>query len=277
MRLNRKLIYPLMVAVAVGILAGSYWASVRISLSHLEAGVRDRDAATLEKYVDWPAVREQLRAEIRSAAMRHVWEDVIKKEGSTGGFLGAFLVGTVAPAMLDQFVDSFITPQSLVALLNRDVNGRAVNLTIREVGFTDFDEYTILFGAKEVDGDKMMKALLRRAGIIWRVVRVGFPLGEAPWEAVASPTPTPGLELGGVIPARTADGLIIEGDITNAGSTAREVPRLRVALRDAKEKETQFKVIDPPTARLGPGETAHFKTTFDNSEASTVKVSFASR
>jgi hypothetical protein len=275
MRLNRKLIYPLMIVVAVGILAGSYWASVRISLSHLEAGVRDRDAASLEKYVDWPAVREQLRAEIRGAAMRHVWEDVIRKEGSTGSFLGAFLAETVAPAMLDQFVDNFITPQSFLALLDRDVNARAVNLTIRRVGFTDFDEYTILFGAKEVAHDKMIKAQLKRAGIIWRVVRIGFPIGEVPWEAVASPAP--GLELGEVIPARNAEGLIIEGNITNAGREARAVPRLRVALRDANEKETQFKIIDPPTARLGPGETAHFKTMFDHAdEAATVKVSFAS-
>jgi hypothetical protein len=86
-----------------------------------------------------------------------------------------------------------------------------------------------------------------------------------------------GLELE-VIPARTADGLVIEGDITNAGSTAREVPRLRVALRDPNEKEIQFKIIDPPTARLGPGETAHFKTSFDNAdETATAKVSFAPR
>jgi Protein of unknown function (DUF3426) len=87
-----------------------------------------------------------------------------------------------------------------------------------------------------------------------------------------------GLELGEVIPARTADGLIIEGNITNAGSTAREVPRLRVVLRDPNEKEIQFKIIDPPTARLGPGESAHFKTSFDNAdETATVKVSFAPR
>jgi hypothetical protein len=43
------------------------------------------------------------------------------------------------------------------------------------------------------------------------------------------------------------------------------------------EKETQFKIIDPPTARLGPGETAHFKTSFDHpDEAATgVLVTFA--
>jgi predicted Zn finger-like uncharacterized protein len=89
--------------------------------------------------------------------------------------------------------------------------------------------------------------------------------------------PGPGLELAKIAPTRTGEGLVIEGDITNTGSTARDVPRLRVALRDPAEKETQFKIIDPPTARLGPGETAHFKTSFDHpDEAATgVLVTFA--
>jgi predicted Zn finger-like uncharacterized protein len=98
------------------------------------------------------------------------------------------------------------------------------------------------------------------------------------WAGLPAIPSGPGLELGEVVPARTADGLIIEGDITNAGSTAREVPRLRVALRDPNENETQFKIIDPPTARLGPGESARFKTSFDNpDETATVKVSFVPR
>jgi hypothetical protein len=89
--------------------------------------------------------------------------------------------------------------------------------------------------------------------------------------------PGPGLELAKIAPTRTAEGLVIEGDITNTGSAARDVPRLRVALHDPAEKETQFKIIDPPTARLGPGETAHFKTSFDHpDEAATgVLVTFA--
>jgi predicted Zn finger-like uncharacterized protein len=91
--------------------------------------------------------------------------------------------------------------------------------------------------------------------------------------------PGPGLELAKIAPTRTGEGLVIEGDITNTGSAARDVPRLRVALRDPAEKETQFKISDPPTARLGPGETTHFKTSFDHpDEAATgVLVTFAPR
>ena len=94
---------------------------------------------------------------------------------------------------------------------------------------------------------------------------------------LAAAPPGPGLELAKIAPTRTAEGLVIEGDITNTGTTVRDLPRLRVALRDPAEKETQFKIVDPPTARLAPGETAHFKTSFDHpDEAATgVLVTFA--
>jgi hypothetical protein len=94
---------------------------------------------------------------------------------------------------------------------------------------------------------------------------------------VLAERPGAGLELGKIVPARTSEGLIIEGDITNSTGRAREVPRLRVALRDNTEKEVQFKIIDPPKARLAPGEVAHFKTAFEHPEdaATGVVVTFA--
>ena len=79
--------------------------------------------------------------------------------------------------------------------------------------------------------------------------------------------------------SRTSDGLIIEGDIANSGKTTQDVPRLRVALRDAAEKEVQFKIVDPPQPRLAPGAIAHFKTPFDHPDdaAKGVVVTFAKR
>ena len=118
------------------------------------------------------------------------------------------------------------------------------------------------------------------AGIIARkeVVAMWPAAGQLYALAGLSAAPhEPGLELAKIVPTRTAEGLVIEGDITNTGSAARDVPRLRVALRDPAEKETQFKIIDPPTGRLGPGETAHFKTSFDHPDevATGVLVTFA--
>jgi hypothetical protein len=104
-----------------------------------------------------------------------------------------------------------------------------------------------------------------------------WPATARLYALVGLPVAAPGLVLDKITPARTAEGLVIEGDITNPGNTAREVPRLRVALRDPAQTETQFKVIDPPAARLGPGETAHFITSFDHPDegATGVVVTFA--
>jgi Protein of unknown function (DUF3426) len=125
-------------------------------------------------------------------------------------------------------------------------------------------------------------ALAIFAAIVARREIVAMLPGAAQLYALAglSPAPPgPGLELAKVAPTRTADGLIIEGEVSNPGGTVRDVPRLRVALRDPAEKEVEFKIIDPPKAQLLPGETAHFKTSFDHpDEAATgVVVTFAKR
>jgi hypothetical protein len=94
--------------------------------------------------------------------------------------------------------------------------------------------------------------------------------GEPPWT---------GLKIDKLAPSRTPDGLVIEGDIANNGKTTQDLPRLRVTLRDASEKEVQSKIIDPPQPRLAPGAVAHFKTPFDHPDdaAKGVVVTFANR
>jgi predicted Zn finger-like uncharacterized protein len=82
-----------------------------------------------------------------------------------------------------------------------------------------------------------------------------------------------------VNPARTSDSLVINGEITNTAATVREIPRLRVALRDGNNAEIATQVIDPPRASLAPGAKTAFSTVFKNpdSTATGVAVTFAAR
>lgn len=82
-----------------------------------------------------------------------------------------------------------------------------------------------------------------------------------------------------VSPARTPDSLVVNGRITNTASTAREVPRLRVALRDGNNAELASQVIDPPRNSLAPGATTAFTTVFRNPDATAtgVAVTFAAQ
>jgi predicted Zn finger-like uncharacterized protein len=87
----------------------------------------------------------------------------------------------------------------------------------------------------------------------------------------------PGLVIGKVAPTRAADGLMIDGEIANLGSAPRDVPRLRLALQDATEKEVQFEIVDPPKSRLQPGDVVHFSIPFSHpvEVATGVVVTFA--
>lgn len=109
---------------------------------------------------------------------------------------------------------------------------------------------------------------------IWPPAARFFSLAGLPVEP-----PATDLKVEKLAPARTADGLVIEGDIFNPEQSTRAVPPLRVALRDAADKEVQYKIFDPPAPQLAPGGVVHFKLPFGHpaGAATGVVVTFATR
>ena len=77
--------------------------------------------------------------------------------------------------------------------------------------------------------------------------------------------PGQGLELREVTPSRGADNgvptLAISGQVANVSSEARSVPKLRVALRDANNKELQSWEVSVSDEPLAPGASVPFHTT----------------
>ena len=121
----------------------------------------------------------------------------------------------------------------------------------------------------------LLLAVAILAGIVARdeVVAMWPPAARLyAFAGIKTELPGAGLEIRKILPTRTTDGLVIEGEIANLGATALDVPRLRVALLDPGKKEIQFKIIEPPKERLLPGEVARFKTPFQQTDASATKV-----
>ncbi|HWB48976.1 MAG TPA: DUF3426 domain-containing protein [Stellaceae bacterium] len=103
------------------------------------------------------------------------------------------------------------------------------------------------------------------AAILGREQIVALWPQAAPFYELVGLKPQPlgaGLDIANITSTRNADGLIVEGDVSNKVGMPRAVPHLRVALRDANQKELVFKIIDPPRERLLPGETSHFVVAF---------------
>jgi predicted Zn finger-like uncharacterized protein len=81
-----------------------------------------------------------------------------------------------------------------------------------------------------------------------------------------------GLEIRKVIPTRTGEGVVVEGDIVNIDGGARAVPRLRVALLDPAQNELRSEIITLPKDRLQPGESTHFRAPFAKTDDTATKV-----
>jgi predicted Zn finger-like uncharacterized protein len=90
-----------------------------------------------------------------------------------------------------------------------------------------------------------------------------------------------GLELRKVTPSRTVENgqpaLLIVGEVANVSSIARDVPKLKVVLRDKDERELQSWSFTATEERLLPGASVPFRTTLvsPNESATGVVVTFA--
>jgi hypothetical protein len=234
---------------------GFYWGSVFYSARSLEAAFRDRDTVQLERYIDWLRLREQLRSEIRSAATI----DMIKNasQDSATGF-GVALAGVIGPAIIDRMIDNLLTPQALVRLLHERKD--SAQISISHLGFTNIDEYTLVIHQSSPTKRPDAQVILQRNGLIWQVVRLRFKPGEAPWETQSAAS---GLEIT-LTPTRAADTLIVEGDIVNETDATRNIPKIRLTLRDAKKTDLVSQIIIPPIDQLAPRGRTRFKAVFEH-------------
>jgi predicted Zn finger-like uncharacterized protein len=122
-------------------------------------------------------------------------------------------------------------------------------------------------------------------GVIWardRVVALWPPAARV-YALAGLPVTLPGigLELRKVMPSRETENglpsLVIEGEVANVSNVAREVPQLRVILRDNNEHELQSWTFTVSEERLLPGASVAFRTSIAQpSDAATgVVVTFA--
>jgi predicted Zn finger-like uncharacterized protein len=102
---------------------------------------------------------------------------------------------------------------------------------------------------------------------VWPPAARVYALAGLPVEPLGA-----GLEIRKVIPTRTGEGLVVEGEVVNIDGGARTVPQLRVALLDPAQKELRFEIIAPPKNRLEPGEAVQFRAPFAKPDDAATKV-----
>jgi hypothetical protein len=105
---------PVAVTVAVAmivVMVGYGYASPYIALSRLKAAADARDAAALNAYVDYPALRISLKEQAGEMVQRRIGAE----HSSNPLLLFGAAIGT---ALIGPLVDAYATPEGVAALLN---------------------------------------------------------------------------------------------------------------------------------------------------------------
>lgn len=106
-----------------------------------------------------------------------------------------------------------------------------------------------------------------------RVTEGAKPVGSSS-DTPSTPPPGDGLTVT-VAPERTDTALVIKGEVKNESGATRDVPRMRIAIRDAAKTELAMKVVNPPVDHLDAGAVAGFEASFEpNDQAAGVAVTF---
>ncbi len=107
--MNRGL--GILLAIALLLVAGAYVASPIWAFTQLKEAARAGDRDRLDALVDFPAVRENLKQQVDSKAVK------LARQASGVGFPAVMVLGKLGAAIGDRAVDKLITPGAISAMV----------------------------------------------------------------------------------------------------------------------------------------------------------------
>ena len=109
---NTRILVGAGVGALVAFLVASYFVSPIIALHGLTTAAKAGDRAKLERSVDFPAVRESLKAQLKAAMAREVNADPKLRDNPFAALGQMLLVGVI-----DKAVDAYATPDAIAQMV----------------------------------------------------------------------------------------------------------------------------------------------------------------
>lgn len=177
MNRNRWVALGAVLAIIAGV--AWYFGSPWYALRGLKAAAESNDSDALSAYIDFPALREDLKAEVLGQMMAEAQKD-------KGEFSG--LAMALGPAIVGPMIDGFVTPQGLRAAMvsNRSKTGPSSKQPPAAGTFAmddkpvvsrrSFSEFTV--GTAKDPGNVMV---FKRHGLGWKLsgVDIAPPRGSS--------------------------------------------------------------------------------------------------
>lgn len=182
------------IVVAILAVAGAYYASPYWTVRQLREAAEARDADRMSDFVDFPSLRESIKAELQASVVMPMLNDPKMKDNPFAG-LGAMLAG----AMLGPMIDSMISPAGLAAMLKQGppskpsevmskppaVDGAApargaVDEAVRST-YSGLNRFVVAYARPDEPIDRAPALIFRRDGLFsWKLSKVRLPTPGQP-------------------------------------------------------------------------------------------------
>ncbi|AAK23728.1 DUF2939 domain-containing protein [Caulobacter vibrioides] len=173
------------IGLAVVALVAAYFGSPVLALHSLTEAAKTGDRAKLERLVDFPAVRESLKSQLKAAMTRAFEEDPELRDNPFAAFGQLLMVGVV-----DKAVDAYATPDAIAQMvatsrapskISPSDHGphvetgkpRAKSDTEIRYGYQGLDRFKATYRDKAKPDEPAFGLTLERQGLFrWKLVRI---------------------------------------------------------------------------------------------------------
>ncbi|HEU4682464.1 MAG TPA: DUF2939 domain-containing protein [Gemmatimonadales bacterium] len=168
-----KKVFVLLLLGGALIGAWFYW-SPRAAARDLRNAAQTGDVEELQRLVDFPIVREHLKADLKISMMRSM--DTTDQSG-----LGSALGPGFGGMMIDGLVNQVVSPSGIAALVRHgsvdtaSTTSRPAPATEIRMGYRDWNTFVITTRDLDNPPSDTVNFVLRRRGMTWRLVRVTLP------------------------------------------------------------------------------------------------------
>ena len=173
----RKFLFAVLGLCIVAALAG-YIASPYFAFHQLQRAANAGDRDGLEATVDFPAVRDDFKAQLNTAFMAKMQSDPGMKDNPFAA-VGMLLV----PAVIGRVIDSYITPQGIALMVAkartpqqgaRPSDGDSGHIRSHS-GYVSLDRFQAVV-SNDAHPDQSLTFVMERRGLVtWKLIRIALP------------------------------------------------------------------------------------------------------
>lgn len=163
----------LLLGIVVAAAAAWFYWSPRLAAKQLHNAARAGDVEALEELVNFPLVREQLKADLKASLLASV-----SSKDETNG-VGTALAAGLGGLMVDGVINQVVSPSGIAALVRfgstDSTRVQAEPQLVTTMRYRDASTFVVTARNMNSPASDTVRFIFRRSGLSWRLVRLGLP------------------------------------------------------------------------------------------------------